>query len=168
MSTRSLSEMFERDHRQTARDLNQFYSVLEKLRFEGKQNLSKNLKHAQEFVSNFKKDFESHMIEEEKILFPFLARHIPKLKPMIGLLNSEHSDFRDSMNKLKSSLSKAQKPAADRAFLIYKINEQFTYLICFLRGHMQVETQVLYRIAEDELRPDEKKQLIECVKKASK
>ena len=163
MRSRSIFAILERDHKKTFQNLNRFYEVLKNLRFEGKQNLGKNISEIQEFVSYFKREIEAHMREEEKILFPFLETHVPRLEPMICLLLSEHEDFRNCLNQLRFSLSEFRKTGSDKARLIHGLNEQGTYLVCLLRGHMWLETQSLYRAADRELHRSEKKQLIERI-----
>ena len=166
--SRSIFAILEKDHKKTFRNLNRFYEVLKNLRFEGKQNLGKNVSEIREFVAYFKREIETHMKEEEKFLFPFLRTHVPRLEPMIWLLLSEHEDFRNSLNQLRLSLSEFRKTGSDKTRLIHGLNEQGTYLVCLLRGHMRLETQSLYRAADRELHRSEKEQLIEQILKKEK
>ena len=105
------------------------------------------------------------MREEEKVLFPFLRTHIPKLEPMIWLLTSEHEDFRKALKDLNLSMAIFKKIGSGKDRIIHQLNEQGIYLLCLLRGHMSVETQSLYRAAEHDLRPDEKELLLSRIKK---
>ena len=152
--------ILEKDHKMTFQKLNQFYEVLRKLRNEGKLTLGKNLSEASEFVVYFKKELDGHMRDEERILFPFLQMHIPRLEPMIYLLLSEHEDFRRSLGNLKMLLGKFKKNAAIKLSAIDEICEQGTYLICLLRSHMWVESHSFYKAADKELRLSEKRKLI--------
>jgi len=152
--------ILEKDHKTTLQKLNRFYEVLRKLRYEGKLALGKNLSEVNVFVSYFKRELDGHMHDEEKILFPFLQTHIPRLEPMIYLLLSEHDDFRNSLKSLRASLSEFKRYKSIKPDTIDKICEQGTYLICLLRSHMWVESHSLYRAADKELRLSEKQKLI--------
>ena len=151
--------ILEKDHKTTFQKLNQFYEVLRKLLYEGKLTLGQNLAETSEFVAYFKKELDGHMRDEEKILFPFLQTHVPRLEPMICLLLSEHEDFRNSIKNLKTALSKFKKHEVVKPGTLDKICEQGTYLICLLRSHMSVESNSLYRVADKELRLSEKRKL---------
>ena len=152
--------ILEKDHKPTLQKLNQFYEVLRKLRCEGKLTLGQNLAEAGELIAYFKKELYGHMRDEEKILFPFLQAHVPRLGPMIYLLLSEHEDFRNSIKNLRLALSKFKKHKTLKLGTLDKICEQGTYLICLLRSHMSVESNSLYRVADKELRLNEKRKLI--------
>ena len=132
----SIFSILEKDHKKTFRHLNRFYEILKNLRFEGKQNLGKNIRETRKLVSFFKREIEAHMREEEKILFPFLQTHVPRLEPMICLLLSEHEDVRHCLDHLRFSLSEFRKTGSDKTRLIHGLNEQGTYLVCLLRGHI--------------------------------
>ncbi len=164
-SGKTIFSILEKDSKTTLRNLNKFYEVLVNLRFEGKQNVAKNMIRLRGLVSYFQEEVKAHMREEEKVLFPFLRTHIPRLEPMICLLVSEHGDFRNSLKDLNLSLSVFKKVNSDKTRIIHQFNEQGIHLICLLRGHMSVETKTLYRAADNELRPDEKKRLIDQIKK---
>ena len=152
--------VLEKDHQTTFQKINQFYEVLRKLRHEGKLTLGQNLTETSRLVVYFKKEFDDHMRKEEKILFPFLRTHIPRLEPMVYLLLSEHEDFRNSIGNLKTALGEFKKREAPKPASLDKICEQGTYLICLLRSHMWVESHSLYRAADKELRLSEKRKLI--------
>ena len=83
---------------------------------------------------------------------------------MVWLLLSENQDFRNNLKELRLSLLEFNKAGRNKTELIHKIGEQGTYLVCLLRSHMQIETQILYRVADKELRPSEKKRLIDQFK----
>ena len=157
-------ELFEEDHRTTFQNLSRFYDVLGNLRHEGKMQWGKNVSEIRGLTAYFKKELNGHMKEEEKTLFPFLRTHIPRLEPMVCLLLSEHEDFRHSLEILSASLNEFFKNGSLRPGSIDRIYEQGTYLICLLRSHMQVESTSLYKAADEELRPAEKKALIDQMK----
>ena len=161
---RTIFGILEKGHKTTFQKLNQFHEVLRRLQHEGKLTLGKNIVEAIELVDYFKKELDGHMRDEEKILFPFLQTHIPRLEPIVYLLLSEHEDFRNNLNNLKTSLRQLKTRASVRPNLIDKIGEQGTYLICLLRSHMWVESHSLYKAADKELRLSEKRKLIKLIK----
>lgn len=158
-------EVLEKDSEFVSLKLNRFYEVLRKLRYEGKQNLGRNLDEAGQMLKFFKEHLEEHMREEEKIIFPFLETHIPRLQPMVYLLLSEHEDFRNNLRSLGVFLAQLKKRKGDPAATLDKVSELGTYLICLLRSHMWVETRTLYRAADKELREPEKKKLVRRLEK---
>ena len=131
------------------------------LQYEGKISLGKNLREAGEILRFFKQEIEEHMVEEEKILFPFLKTHLPRLDPLMLYLSSEHQDFRRHVAWFKfflDKLSKKQRPS-DRGEAIQKLKGVGIYLIHLLRAHLQGENEILCKVADRELRQDEKKEL---------
>ena len=159
-SPSSVYDLLEKDHKTTFQKLNQFYEVLKKLRYEGKMNLGKNIVEINQLVAYFKRELDGHMRDEEKILFPFLQTHIPRIEPMVYLLLSEHEDFRNSLKSLRESLGEFKRRKSVKPGAIDKICDKGTYLICLLRSHMWVESHSLYKAADKELRLSEKRKLI--------
>ena len=162
--SKSVFASLEKDHEETFKNLNGFYEALQNLRFEGKQSMGKNMSEVQKLAGYFKGRIKEHMREEERVLFPFLKSHIPRLEPMIFLLLSEHEDFRNSLRDLAHVLTEFKKPGRNKERLIHGLSEKGTYLIFLLRSHMRVESLSLYRVADKELNRSEKKQLIKQLK----
>jgi hemerythrin-like domain-containing protein len=122
-------------------------------------NRGKNLSEIRQLADYFRKEMAVHMKQEERVLFPFLCTHIPRLQPMVRLLAADHDEFRTGMQSLGRNL-KTQKA--------HQISEQGTYLVCLLSSHMWVESHSLYKAADKELRPEEKKTLIRWMKAGRK
>ena len=151
----------EKDHRQSIRELNEFYEILRDLRYEGKMSAGKNLLRARQMTRHFRDELTDHMAQEERVLFPFLRKYIPRLEPMVYLLSSEHKDLRRTLADLKRSFSAVRKtPAAKVGHLADHIYEQGMYLVCLLRSHMSVESRTLYQAADHELRSPERTRLL--------
>ena len=155
--------ILEKDHKATFENINHFYSLIEKIRYEGKSTLGKHLTEAAKAVSYFGKEIGDHMREEEKVLFPFIRTHIPRLEPMVCLLLSEHEDFRRSLKDLKKSLQAVRNRYSVDA--VHRLCERGTYMVCLLRSHMWCESHSLYKAADTELKADEKQCLIRMIKK---
>ena len=153
--------ILEKDHKATFENINHFYALLEKLRYEGKSALGRNLAEANKAVAFFSREIISHMREEEKVLFPFIRTHIPRLEPMVCLLLSEHDDFRHCLKGLKKILQVCRNRHSMDA--VHTLCERGTYLVCLLRSHMWCESHSLYKAADNELKPDEKKRLVHMI-----
>lgn len=159
-AAKSIFGILEKEHKTTLDRIDEFYDALKRLRYEGKLNLGRNLAEVRGLATYFRKELDGHMREEERVLFPFLRTHIPRLEPLVALLLSEHDDFRGSLEGLEAALEDFKRHEFMKSSLIEKICEHGTYLICLLRSHMWVESHNLYKAADRELRPDEKKSLI--------
>ena len=158
----SIYGTFEKNHGQTLKELDRLYEFLKRLHYEGKPQRGKNCKEIAAMLSRFEKEITEHLREEEKVLFPFLEKHVPMLQSFIYLLLSEHEDFRNSLEEMKRSL-KSLKYGVDASVTVHRIYQRGIYFICLLRSHMWVESQNLYKTADKELKPEEKRQLIRLV-----
>ncbi len=156
--------LLERDHRATFQKLNQFYDALNRLRYEGRMTLGRNMAEIHDLVAYFKRELCGHMKDEEKTLFPFVSSHIPRLEPMVYLLLSEHEDFKSNLQSLEKSIREFKRKKFLKQSALDSISEKGTYLICLLRSHMWVESCSLYRAVDKELRSDEKRSLIKRIK----
>lgn len=154
-------ELIEEGHTETLQKTDRLEEVLTNLRYEGKPSFGKNVREARELLDFFNEELIEHVAQEDEVLFPFLKTHLPKLESAIGLLQAEHEDFRKKLEGFKFLLGEVKKQdrESERAKLIEKICEQGTYLIYLLHNHIRAETEVIYKVAERELRPDEKKKL---------
>ena len=164
MAVENITQFLEEDHHAAFLKLKQFSDSLTKLRYEGNQNFRENLKKIRELLQFFQKEVQGHMRLEEKTLFPFLEQYIPRLGPMIYLLLSEHEDFRNCLEELKKTSLQLKDAKAGKARLVDHLSDRGTYFVCLSRSHLWVESQSLYRVADHELRPDEKKKLLHRMK----
>lgn len=158
---RDVFDQLELEHQRSLRALTQFSEVLKRLRFEGRAQWPGNLRRLRRLMLFFKDKAARHMRVEEKTLFPFLEAHIPRLEPLIGLLLSEHEDFRLVFKDIERAL---------RAFgggghlaALQTIHARGAYLACLLRSHLWAESEVLYSVASRQLRPEEKKRLAQSI-----
>lgn len=156
---KTIFELFEKNHKTTLENLNRLYDALHRLRYEGKMNTGKNLSEIRTLTAYFKREMIGHMKQEERVLFPFLCTHIPRLQPMLRLLSADHKEFRDGLAGLEKNIKTGK---ADL------IAEQGTYIVCLLSSHMWVESHSLYKAADKELRLNEKRTLIRRMKAGRK
>ncbi len=135
--------------------------ILHHLRFEGKASLGKSLKEAREVQSFFAKDLARHIPFEEGTVFPFFKTHVPRVEPMIWLLQEEHQDLNIYLKTFKSGLDELSKvkEERERIRILDKLLITGNYLIYLLRYHLRTEKKYLYRIVDRELKENEKKKL---------
>lgn len=162
----TLYGILEKDHKAIFENINRFCDVLEKLRYEGKNGLGKNLADAGRLVAYLRREIISHMLEEEKTLFPFICAHIPRLEPMVCLLLSEHDDFRRCAKDLKRSVQACRRSRSAES--IQTLCQRGTYAACLLRNHMWCESHSLYKAAAGELRKDEKRKVLKLIRRVKR
>ncbi len=154
--------LFDGCHEETLQKLELLEKILADFRYEGKTSRGKNLKGALALLDYFNCRLMDHFKMEDKILFPFLIVHLPKLESVIGLLRSEHQDFRNCLRNFSKSLKNIsrEKTGNHQIREIEKLNEHGTYLIYLLRNHFQVESECLYQAIDRDLHLEERKELI--------
>ena len=135
--------------------------VLTNLRYEGKTNLGKNLKEVWEILCFFENEVSVHIEAEEKILFPFLETHVPRLSPLISLFHAEHEDFKKNLKRFRLALENfcGEKNDHSRSEYIDKVKEAGTYLIYLLRQHLPAEEESVYKAVYHELHDEEREEL---------
>lgn len=159
-TSRNLEELLE-DAAETLEKIERLREILTNLRYEGRHRLGKNLRQAEEVLDFFNGELMEHVDLEEGVVFPFIKNHIPKLEPLILLLSSEHEEFKRNLRSFEFWLNELAKGRAnlDHGRLIEKARETGNYLTYLLRNHLQEESEILYRVADQELRFSEKKEL---------
>ena len=160
MSTRKIP-FLEKGHAEILRKTDSFRKTLTNLHYEGKPFVGRNLKQTRELTVFLTQEVLRHFKLEEKILFPFLKKHIPKLEPVIRFLEVEHADFRMQLKNFQKSLRRLSKSRGnlDRGEITEKIRDLGIYMIYFLRNHVQAEDGTLYKAVCRDLRADEGRQL---------
>jgi hemerythrin-like domain-containing protein len=100
-----------------------------------------------------------HHGKEEEIFFPALVMAgIPKEGGPIGVMLGEHDRMRGLMHGLAEVVERyrAGEAKAAEAIVLYASDYAAT-----LRGHIEKENNVLFKMAEMHLAPDEEKELAE-------
>lgn len=146
----------------------QFDHALTDLRYEGKPRLGKNLKRLQETSDSLGQETQKYFKLEEKVLFPFFKRHIPKLEPVICLLELERKGLKDYLRNFQRTLKKASRKntPAVKSRLMERLRERGVYMAYFLKNHILAESSVVFKKVCADLRPDEIAQLREQIKRA--
>ncbi len=156
-----LHEILQNGTDKTLKKVQGLEKILNHLRFEGKASLGKSLKEAREIQIFFAKDLARHIPFEEGVVFPFFKTHVPRVEPMIWLLQEEHQDLSIYLKTFKTGLdelSKAKK-GRERIRILDKVLVTGNYLIYLLRNHLHTEKKYLCRIVDRELKENEKKKL---------
>jgi len=160
-ASKKLVEIIEGDTEDTLQKIEELREILVNLRYEGRHRLGKNLKEADEVLAFFKGELADHVDLEEKVIFPFVKSHVPKLEALILMLCSEHEEFRRNLRSFEFWLDELAKGKVnlDHGRLMEKVRETGNYLTYLLQNHLQEESEILYRVADQELRSDEKREL---------
>ena len=113
-------------------------------------------KQALDFIRHFADG--CHHLKEEKVLFPAMEEHgIPRDGGPIGMMLMEHEEGRGYVRSMMGAIALVEtKNEAAKEILIDKAK---AYLR-LLREHIQKEDEILFRIADDVIPPDEQKQLL--------
>lgn len=161
-----IAELLEDDHETTLKKTDELQEILTNLRYEGRASFGRNLKETGKVLDFFKLELVEHVNLEEKVLFPFLRRHFPKLESAVGMMEAEHGSFRKSLRGFEQNLHKLSRHRTDgqRTRVVESLRETGTYLIYLLRHHLEVESRTLYRVLDRELRQEERKLLSEKLK----
>lgn len=157
----NIADLLEDEHEQTLEKTDLLQEILTNFRYEGRLSFGKNLKAARGVLRFFKKEVVEHIDLEERVLFPFLKTHFPKLDTAVHLLRAEHEDFRANLRAFELELRKLSGNRKDmnRGKIVDRIRETGIYLIYLLRSHLRTESKSLYKVIDREIRQDEKKKL---------
>lgn len=160
--SKDLGVLLRRSHRGVVHRAAELNQALMNLRYEGKPMFGKNLRRIQTLFGALAQELSKDMAFEEQELFPFLETHVPKLKFMINILEEEHHDLRQNLERFHSLLQGLSKKARDdsQMGLIEKMRKKGSYLSYFLYNHTLAENESVYRVMAAELNRDEKNELV--------
>ncbi len=167
--SKGITGLIEGDHSLTLQKTDELQSLLTQLRYEGRASLGKNFKEARALLDFFKSELLRHIALEERVVFPFLQIHIPKLEPVLHLLRAEHDDFKRNLQSFEFQIEELLKEKDDlnRGKKLERLEEVGTYLAYLLRNHIQVESESVYRVVDRELKAEEKRELEKRVEKGN-
>lgn len=159
LSSKTLAASLEHSHGETLSHIDEFTIALQEFCYEGKVSHDKNLKKIQQHVAFFQDELLPHMALDEKVVFPFLEKHIPRLEPVLHFLKAEHIEFRESLSsfeKIFKTLSSGSAVQDRRS--IEQLRERGLYLICLIRNHIHSENESVYRVMNEDLKDKEKEE----------
>jgi len=159
--TKNILVLFEKEQREVLQKLDELYDAIKHLKYEGKLFRGRNMRAVEKNVNFLKKELSQHIAIDDKVIFPFLEVHIPKLEPLLHFLRAECSEFELSLKNFETLFQKLkdEEDGFIKGDIIHQLNEKGLYLICIMRNHIQMEIQSVYKPIERQLRPDEKKNL---------
>ena len=101
---------------------------------------------------------QCHHFKEEQVLFPAMEeRGIPRDGGPIGMMLMEHEEGRTYVRSMLAAIALVEtKNEAAKEILVDKAK---AYLR-LLKDHIQKEDEILFKIADDVISPDEQKQLL--------
>jgi hemerythrin-like domain-containing protein len=146
------TELLSDEHRVIERVL----AVLETLTQTPVESAIENWKKALDFFSHFAD--QCHHFKEEQVLFPAMEeRGIPRDGGPIGMMLMEHEEGRTYVRSMLAATALVEtKNEAAKEILVDKAK---AYLR-LLKDHIQKEDEILFKIADDVISPDEQKQLL--------
>lgn len=146
------TEVLHDEHRVIERVL----AVVEKLAAAPVEGSLDSWKKALDFFSHFAD--QCHHFKEEQVLFPAMEeRGIPRDGGPIGMMLMEHEEGRTYVRSMLAAIALVEtKNEAAKEILVDKAK---AYLR-LLKDHIQKEDEILFKIADDVISPDEQKQLL--------
>jgi hemerythrin-like domain-containing protein len=130
--------------------------VLEKLTTRPVENSLDLWRKTLDFFSRFAD--QCHHFKEEQVLFPAMEeRGIPRDGGPIGMMLMEHEEGRTYVRSMLAAIALVEtKNEAAKEILVDKAK---AYLR-LLKDHIQKEDEILFKIADDVISPDEQEQLL--------
>jgi hemerythrin-like domain-containing protein len=146
----SATEVLKHEHRVIERVL----AVVERLAEKPGLGSAETWEKAIDFIRNFAD--KCHHLKEEQILFPALEEHgIPRDGGPVGMMLLEHEEGRALVRAMAEALPRAGvDPKVEAA-----LKQNARAYLRLLREHIQKEDEILFKIAEDVLTPEEQKKL---------
>ena len=107
-------------------------------------------------------DFEirHHNEREEKTLFPKLREHIPPGGPL-EVMEAEHRELWEHLDRLQGALREAGGSLDPGGETAMEIRRWGSAVVSVLRGHIEKENMILFRMADQLLTPEEKSAIAE-------
>ncbi len=162
LGVKGVLALFTSEHENVLGKLDELNESINNLQYEGKVFVGKNIKAIEKTVSFLKKKLLQHIELDEKIIFPYVQKHIPKLDPMLSFLRAERNEFKLTLKDFESLFKqlKDEKNALKQQKIIDQMKEKGVYAICLMRNHIQIEIESVYKPIDRELHTNEKKELI--------
>ncbi len=152
-------------HSEMLKNTNRFQTLLTNLRYEGKPRLGANIQQTRLILKFLESKVIPQFRFEEKSIFPFLRRHIPKLEAALRLLEAEHDEFQSHLKSFQKSFQRFVKTGQSDGKNSEALKETGTYMVYLLRHHLKAENQV-YKVMAENLRADEKAEIKVLFEKA--
>lgn len=154
--------LFAQEYQDVLEKLDGLYEATKNLQFEGKLFIGRNRKAIERVIKFLKKKLSWHIALDEKIIFPFLEVHIPKLGPVLNLLRAERNEFKANLENFESLFQQLKNEKNNSGYYktLEELREKGIYLVCLMRNHICAENESVYKAIDQELHLDEKRGLI--------
>ena len=162
---RLFTHLFKDEKKAVFEKLDQLENALYSLQYEGKLFSSGHIKKAEEAVCFLKKKYAVHIRLDDRVIFPFLEKHIPGLRPVLLYLKAERREFQEGFKIFEKTLLELKKDnnSVIRHKIIERLKDKGIYLICLVRSHIQLEEQSVYNSILQELHKGEKNALMQKI-----
>jgi len=102
------------------------------------------------------RQFATHMIAEDRVLYPVLAVAFPESRAVLAPLHVEHIELRLMLAALGDTVGRSRGPAREEQLLVRTRD-----FVTLLRLHIRKEDHSVFDLAERVLRPHEVRELVE-------
>lgn len=140
--------------------LEEILDILTRLRENRQFSYEKNLWDLRGACLIFQKKLLRHIEVQEKVVFPFLEVHIPKLEPAIHVLKGEHTMSKEKFRHLiLDALRMAEEEGREKTGFLERLSGAATSASFFLRRHLELEGMTIQKAMTRHLRRDEHQEL---------
>ncbi len=162
LSLKGVVAFFEKEYRDVVLRLDELQEATKNLQFEGKLFSGRNIQSIERVAAYLKNKLQQHIKLDEKIIFPFLETYVPKLEPILRFLRAERNEFKANLEEFDVLFTKVKesKNRPDYFKTVGELREKGIYLVGLVRNHIQAENESVYKIIDQQLRDNEKKELL--------
>lgn len=139
--------------------------ALTRLRYEGKVSFRRNVHDTLNVLRRLDGHAHEHTELQERVIFPYVTRRMPRLGPLTRLFSHEHQDLRRGIRHLRRALRglESRGSTAARGQRIARLFQEGSELALAMRLHEEGERAAFLQRAWDHFRPDEKKEFLDRV-----
>lgn len=159
---KNIVAVFQREKTAVLQKLDRLDGAIKNLQYEGKMFSRKNMREIQGVVNYLKKRLFEHIAIDEKVVFPFLEKHIPRLEPLLCFLRAERREFKLSLENFEALFQKLkdEQNGLRQHKIFEQLKEKGIYVTYLVRHHIQIEMESVYSMIDRQLQEDEKNELV--------
>lgn len=127
------------------------------LRVEGRASADGHLRRIHDILDYFQDTLVGHIASEERGLFPFLSRHVPRLGALTRLLSAEHLTIMEQLRAIGFLVKdiRGQEWSIQTIKKVGTLKDAGTCFLHALVGHIHEENVSVYRAVTEDLNPGE-------------
>ncbi len=103
-----------------------------------------------ELLAMLERQFATHMVTEEEVLFTAFGEALPGSSGNLAELREEHAELRSMLARVAATLQEPSSAGREE-----RLDVETRDLVDLLRLHIRKEEEVVFRVAEQVLRPGE-------------